>query len=139
MQVQRITELRERRSEEARLRALEAEREASERATAAKARLESAKATESDARSAFFEHHGNSDSEAWMIASQMREEHALGEARIADEKRDLAREAAVLARQEHEKLRERACLLNSRIDAVSRDIHRRADDRDEEDAEECRA
>ena len=135
-QARRITALKERRSQRVRLEAARSEHEARERAEAAKARHEKAQVQRAEACSSFFQHQGEPQAEVWLIATGMREEQAANEEQIAAEKRDTASDAARIARQEHERLRERAEHIDARFRTLSRTIARCAQDREDEDMQE---
>lgn len=135
-QAQRVSALRERRSERARREAIQAERDARVREAEACERLAAAETERASARSAFFEQVGCEQAEIWLIASQQREQHAASAHGIASEKSDSARAVSTAARREHERLRERGALLETQAQAAIRRIAARARDREDEDMQE---
>ncbi|MGB3471671.1 MAG: hypothetical protein WBA51_12685 [Erythrobacter sp.] len=135
-QAQRITDVKRRRAERERVEAKRIEREAQERAEAAHAQRGEAQEQRAQARSAFFKHNGDPQAEVWLIASEMREKHAISEVCIAQDKSATAITQATAARREHERLHERAALMDTRMIAITRDIANRVQNREDEDMQE---
>ena len=138
IQAQRINAVKEGRSERERRAAFLAQQEAEERANAARERQKEADKTHAEARSAFFEHHGDPQAEIWMIANEMRAEKAASEQRIAAGDLSLATDTAIEARRAHERLRERGGMIDRRVIGLGRDLARIAQDRDDEEMQEQR-
>ncbi|MDY7098993.1 MAG: hypothetical protein SXU28_12715 [Pseudomonadota bacterium] len=138
-QARRIAEVKERRSERARIEAVHAETEATRRLELAANDRSAASRQKEQARSVFFQNSGDPQAEVWLIANEMREEQAVSAARIAEEKCLTARDNAQAARREHDRMRERSTLIETRIDTVARKIKTRESDREDEEMQGSRS
>lgn len=137
-QARRITMLKERRSERARREAVQAERAAATRGDAARRRAEAAAQVSGEARAAFFAQPADPHAETWMIVMAERGQRAAQDRNIAVEQHDTARAEAAAARCAHERLLERAALIEAKAQTLGQVVAARAQDREDQEMEDRR-